>query len=114
VSGVIFLAYKYAEDPARALAVNAELSGDNCHRGSLLGAILGLGSVGQTFVSQELEVGLHNSDQVAVEANAFGKTCAELLATNGPPTASLRLSDFLREVVHVAAPPKSAEVCLSG
>ena len=35
------LAYKYLGNPAAALVANANLGGDNCHRGSLLGAILG-------------------------------------------------------------------------
>ena len=41
VPGVLYLAIKYINDPGRALGVNAALSGDNCNRGSLLGAILG-------------------------------------------------------------------------
>ena len=35
------LAYKYIRDPAAGLIANANLGGDNCHRGSMLGAILG-------------------------------------------------------------------------
>lgn len=38
---MLLLAYKYADDLGEALIVNANLGGDNCHRGALLGALLG-------------------------------------------------------------------------
>lgn len=41
VPATIYLALKYADDPQRALIVNANLGGDNCHRGAVLGALLG-------------------------------------------------------------------------
>ena len=41
VPAVIYLAYKYAENPERGLVVNTNLGGDNAHRGALLGALLG-------------------------------------------------------------------------
>jgi ADP-ribosylglycohydrolase len=41
VSAVIYLAYKYADDPATALMVNTHLGGDNAHRGAILGALVG-------------------------------------------------------------------------
>ena len=40
--GVLYLALKYMEDPRKALLVNANLGGDNVHRGIVLGALLGL------------------------------------------------------------------------
>lgn len=39
---VLYLAYKYQEDPWQALKVNTNLGGDNVHRGAVLGTILGL------------------------------------------------------------------------
>ncbi|MFM1895143.1 MAG: hypothetical protein RLZZ385_217 [Pseudomonadota bacterium] len=39
---VLYLAYKYADDPCRALLANCNLGGDNVHRGAVLGALLGL------------------------------------------------------------------------
>jgi ADP-ribosylglycohydrolase len=42
VSGVLLLAYKYfGEGIGEALIVNANIGGDSCHRGALLGAVLG-------------------------------------------------------------------------
>lgn len=38
---VLYLALKYADDFERALIANTNLGGDNCHRGGVLGAILG-------------------------------------------------------------------------
>lgn len=39
---LLYLAWKYSDDPQQALIVNANLGGDNCHRGAVLGVILGL------------------------------------------------------------------------
>ena len=39
---ILYLALKYHENPKSALLVNANLGGDNVHRGAILGIILGL------------------------------------------------------------------------
>lgn len=39
---LLYLAWKYSDDPQQALIANANLGGDNCHRGAVLGVILGL------------------------------------------------------------------------
>jgi ADP-ribosylglycohydrolase len=41
---VLYLAYKYQNNPWQALKVNTNLGGDNVHRGCVLGVILGLQS----------------------------------------------------------------------
>jgi ADP-ribosylglycohydrolase len=38
---VLYLAARYADDFEAALIANANVGGDNCHRGAVLGAILG-------------------------------------------------------------------------
>lgn len=38
----LYLAWKYGDDFASGLRANAEAGGDNCHRGAVVGAILGL------------------------------------------------------------------------
>ncbi len=38
---ILYFAYKYEKDYDRALIGNANVGGDNCHRGSALGALLG-------------------------------------------------------------------------
>lgn len=40
--GVLYLAYKYCEDPKAALLANANLGGDNVHRGAVLGLLVSL------------------------------------------------------------------------
>jgi len=41
---LLFLSYKYIDQPSEALIVNTNLGGDNVHRGIVLGIILGLSS----------------------------------------------------------------------
>jgi ADP-ribosyl-[dinitrogen reductase] hydrolase len=40
----LFLAWKYADDLEAALVANTNLGGDNCHRGIVVGALVGAGS----------------------------------------------------------------------
>jgi len=39
---LLFLAYKYADSPERAILANANAGGENVARGSLLGTLMGL------------------------------------------------------------------------
>lgn len=43
---LLYLAYKYCDEPASAMLRNTNLGGENCHRGSVLGSIVGLCSPG--------------------------------------------------------------------
>jgi ADP-ribosylglycohydrolase len=63
---VLYLAYKYQNDPWQALRVNTNLGGDNVHRGIVLGVLLGLQSntvatnwfdklVSHSAIGQEIE-----------------------------------------------------------
>lgn len=45
---VLYLAFKYLDEPRQGLLANANLGGDNVHRGAVLGVILGL-SCGRTL-----------------------------------------------------------------
>ena len=42
----LFLAWKYADDLESALIANTNLGGDNCHRGLVVGALVGAGGAG--------------------------------------------------------------------
>jgi ADP-ribosylglycohydrolase len=42
----LFLAWKYADDLEAALVANTNLGGDNCHRGIVVGALVGAGGTG--------------------------------------------------------------------
>jgi ADP-ribosylglycohydrolase len=39
---ILFLAHRYLDTPEKALLANTNLGGENCHRGSVLGVLLGL------------------------------------------------------------------------
>jgi ADP-ribosylglycohydrolase len=39
---LLYITYKYLDDPRKALLVNANLGGDNVHRGAIIGILLGL------------------------------------------------------------------------
>lgn len=47
-----FLALKYADSPRRALIANTMVGGDNCHRGAVLGALLGLAGGPEVFPAE--------------------------------------------------------------
>lgn len=64
---LLYLAYKYCDAPEHALLTNTNLGGENCHRGSVLGVLVGLASADglDEFFSQltnttEIESELHN------------------------------------------------------
>ncbi len=44
-----YLALRYARDPERALVENTMAGGDNCHRGAVLGALLGMSDGAEIF-----------------------------------------------------------------
>lgn len=69
---MLYLAIKYLNDPGRALGVNAALSGDNCNRGSLLGAILGCAGA---RLPEYLTKGLYQSDKLASRIGSFKDSC---------------------------------------
>jgi ADP-ribosylglycohydrolase len=41
VPATLYLAWKYADRPEEGLVANTMAGGDNCHRGAVLGALLG-------------------------------------------------------------------------
>lgn len=60
---VLYLAWKYAGDFERALVVNTRLGGDNCHRGGVLGALLGA-AVGEAGIPPAWRDGLHDATRL--------------------------------------------------
>jgi ADP-ribosylglycohydrolase len=45
----VYLAWKYQKNPAAGFQANAEVGGDNCHRGSVVGSLLSVASGPPTF-----------------------------------------------------------------
>ena len=65
---VLYLAYKYADDLKAGLFSNANLGGDNVHRGTVLGAILGLAN---NSIPNELYDELRGKDLINEEITAL-------------------------------------------
>lgn len=73
---MLYLAYKYADSPENALIANTNVGGENCHRGSALGALMGASKGLKAAWPERWVRGLHAADEIATEATQF----AELLA----------------------------------
>jgi ADP-ribosylglycohydrolase len=52
----LYLAWKYADDFEQGVIANANLGGDNCHRGAVLGSLMGcavgLSKMPQRYIDQ--------------------------------------------------------------
>ncbi len=83
---LLFLAARYASTPAAALLANTNVGGENCHRGSALGALLGAAH-GDAAWPIELRRGLADAARVEEEAAALG-AAAEAAFLAGAGTAS--------------------------
>lgn len=77
---VCYLAAKYCENPADALLANTNLGGENAHRGSVLGTIVGAASAAQNQVQFDQ---LLHSETIDAEIQefivAFGKNRIETI-----------------------------------
>lgn len=65
---LLYLAWKYTDEPQQALIANANLGGDNCHRGAVLGVILGVATsdgLGDWFAQ------LQDAGKITAELNAL-------------------------------------------
>jgi len=65
---VCYLASKYYKNPKKALLKNTNLGGENAHRGSVLGTIIGLAS---NHFDQELYESLTQHKQLEIEINKW-------------------------------------------
>ena len=65
---VLYLAYKYASEPKQALLVNTNLGGDNVHRGSVLGVVMGLIN---SVTLDDLFVQLKDQQLIGTEINGL-------------------------------------------
>jgi len=77
---VFYLAYKYGHDPAtameRALLANTNAGGENAHRGSALGALIGA-AVGMENIPQKLLTGLAAHAELKSEITALCDALAD-------------------------------------
>lgn len=65
---VCYLAFKYFANPKKALLINTNLGGENAHRGSVLGTIIGLAS---NDFDKELYESLADHDVLDIQINNF-------------------------------------------
>lgn len=65
---VCYLASKYYEDPKKALLINTNLGGENAHRGSVLGTIVGLAS---SLFDNDLYESLAQHESLEIQINQF-------------------------------------------
>ena len=70
VLSVLFLLAKYRHDAERALIANAEVGGDNCHRGAILGALLGAAGGQGVFPDRWVEQ-LYEKEAILSEIEQF-------------------------------------------
>ena len=73
VPSVLYLLAKYETDAEQALIANTEAGGDNCHRGALLGALLGAAGGTSVFPSRWIEQ-LHDKTAILEEIEYFIET----------------------------------------
>ena len=65
-----FLLAKYRHDAELSLIANAEVGGDNCHRGAILGALLGAAGGTSVFPKRWIEQ-LHERTTILEEIKHF-------------------------------------------
>ena len=71
---VLYLAARYADDFEAALVANTNVGGDNCHRGALLGAILGA-ALGYQAIPERWIQGLRSRVELEEEIESFLANC---------------------------------------
>jgi ADP-ribosylglycohydrolase len=71
---VLYLAARYADDFEAALVANTNVGGDNCHRGALLGAILGA-ALGYQAIPERWIQGLRSRVELEKEIDSFLANC---------------------------------------
>ncbi|XRA98921.1 ADP-ribosylation crystallin J1 [Pycnococcus provasolii] len=72
---VFYLASKYADDPVAGLLANTNSGGENAHRGSVLGALLGAQS--STSWPTTWKVGLHDQPAIDDEIRRFARSLVD-------------------------------------
>jgi ADP-ribosylglycohydrolase len=71
---VLYLAARYADDFEAALVANTNVGGDNCHRGAVLGALLGA-ALGYQAIPERWIQGLRSRVELEQEIETFLAKC---------------------------------------
>eukprot|EP00878_Enallax_costatus_P016108 GHUV01016890.1.p1 GENE.GHUV01016890.1~~GHUV01016890.1.p1 ORF type:complete len:433 (+),score=92.10 GHUV01016890.1:240-1538(+) len=67
---VLYLAWSYSDSFEKAVLSNTNVGGENCHRGSAVGALMGA-SLGESNIPERFITGLANSEAIKKEIDAF-------------------------------------------
>lgn len=105
---MLYLAYRYLDTPAQGLIANANLGGDNCHRGSLLGAILGCATASPDFLDGWRKE-LHLADEFNHDVSRFANLCAT--AATDAAAAPAPLQSIVAFLAQPLEPAASAPPC---
>lgn len=70
---MLFFAYKYYDDPRKALLAGANAGGENVNRNALLGAVMGAAH-GFDRIDKSLITGLRDFEGIQVDVDAFLKS----------------------------------------
>jgi ADP-ribosylglycohydrolase len=70
---VLYLAARYADNLEAALVANTNVGGDNCHRGAVLGAIMGAAH-GYEAIPERWILGLRDAAEIESEIDSFINT----------------------------------------
>jgi ADP-ribosylglycohydrolase len=84
---LLYLAYLHADNPEAALIANTNAGGENCHRGSALGALLGAAR-GMAAWPDRWTTKLVPADAIAAEVDAFADLCVDAAAGKLPAAAA--------------------------
>ncbi len=66
----LYLAWKYADDFESGIIANTNVGGENCHRGAVIGALLG-GAAGREGLPKRLVEGIHDSSLLRARIDAL-------------------------------------------
>lgn len=69
----LYLAWKYADDFEAGVIANTNVGGDNCHRGAVVGALLG-GANGLTRIPSRFQVELYDADHLHKRIHHIAQT----------------------------------------
>jgi hypothetical protein len=72
---VLYLAYRHHDDFEAAVVANTNAGGENCHRGSALGALVGA-SVGDSGISDRFIRGLADGQRLGDQISTFAAMVA--------------------------------------
>jgi hypothetical protein len=70
-----FIVLQYHDNPEQALIANANIGGENCHRGAALAALLGAGSSTESLWPSRWMHGLHDKRAIDIEIQSFVSSC---------------------------------------